>query len=514
MKISSIKTNGVNPLNNSSNSSISKRNDEVVNPQFMDFLLELFAFGKTNPAFLNQTISENTNNLANLTEAFDLNSENTPIPLIEKSQDVQNYTNLEDYLKVIFPDTILSNYSEFELINKSKTSQSPLDNFVNLKSLLNELVSKDQTLQLSNLINLNSGFTSDIREKLNQYLPKEILQFFEKDLNNNNLNIQKELYQIALLFEKKAEMKIEKISNSNNPCNIETLENYLSKEPNSQIKNNSEKITILTPNETQPQNEQIPELKIQKEVNVENNQVNATKANPINQLINQDNVAKANPINQLVNQDNATKANQKISINSEANIEFPVVNLNKDNKEQFTKSQNETSNFLNNQGLQLPNLFKAEGTSKFSFYPNVKMEEVPQALNKMITLSNQNGTSKASISLQPNNLGMIFVNLEIKKDFVNLTLRVEKIETLEKLQETAQSLKEALVSQGFKNENISLKFEYNQTVEQKSALNDGRSFNQKQNNQNFTREYSKFLGKMYQYAKSIDKQNNTAGVVK
>lgn len=484
MKISSIKTNGVNPLNNSSNSSISKRNDEVVNPQFMDFLLELFAFGKTNPAFLNQTISENTNNSANLTEAFDLNSENTPIPLNEKSQDVQNYTNLEDYLKVIFPDTILSNYSEFELINKSKTSQLPLDNFVNLKSLLNELASKDQTLQLSNLINLNSGFTSDIREKLNQYLPKEILKFFEKDLNNNNLNIQKELYQIALLFEKKAEMKIEKISNSNNPINIETLENYLTKEPNSQIKNNSEKITILTPNETQPQNERIPELKIQKEINVKNNQ------------------------------DNITKANQKISINSEANIESPVINLNKDNKEQFTKSQNETSNFLNNQGLQLPNLFKAEGASKFSFYTNVKMEEVPQALNKMITLSNQNGTSKASISLQPNNLGMIFVNLEIKKDFVNLTLRVEKIETLEKLQETAQSLKEALVSQGFKNENISLKFEYNQTVEQKSALNDGRSFNQKQNNQNFTREYSKFLGKMGEYAKSIDKQNNTAGVVK
>lgn len=488
MKISSIKINGQNPLNKSSNPPLSKGNEEIANPQFLDFLLELFAFGKANPAFLSPTITQNNNNSTISNDATNASSEIAPNFVNEDNQNAQKSTKLEDYLKTIFPDTILNNYSDFELTNLVKASNLTDDNFVNVKSILTELVNKDQTLQLSNLINLNSGFTSDVKEKLESYLPKEILKFFEKDLNSNNYNIQKELYQIALLFEKKAEMKIEKISNTQ--TNVETLANFLTKEQNITEQKaaniiESQSKHVERTNISKASAEQLPQTNIIKDV--------------------MSNIAKPSNEDESVN-NNASSFSHKTS-------EINEVNTNKTSNEQI-KNQKEYTTFTNNQGLQLPNFFKTEDAPKFSFFPNVKMEDVPNVINKMLVLNTQNGVSKASISLQPNNLGMIFVNLEIKKDFVTITLRAEKIETLEKIQGTAQSLKEALVSQGFKNENINLKFEYNQTTEQKYSLNDQGNFNKKQNNQNFTREYSNFLGKMDEFAKSIEMENNTAGVVK
>lgn len=488
MKISSIKINGQNPLNKSSNPPLNKGNEEIANPQFLDFLLELFAFGKANPAFLSPTITQNNNNSTISNDASNASSEITPNFVNEENQNVQKSTKLEDYLKTIFPDTILNNYSDFELTNLVKASKLTDDNFVNVKSILTELVNKDQTLQLSNLINLNSGFTSDVKEKLESYLPKEILKFFEKDLNSNNYNIQKELYQIALLFEKKAEMKIEKISTTQ--TNVETLANFLTKEQNV-IEQKSSDILESQSKPVEKTNisiesaEQLPRTNIMKDV--------------------MSNITKVSKEDEAVN-NNASSFSHKSS-------EVNEVNTKKTSNEQI-KNQKEYTNITNNQSLQLPNFFKTGDAPKFSFFPNVKMEDVPNVINKMLVMNTQNGVSKASISLQPNNLGMIFVNLEIKKDFVNITLRAEKIETLEKIQGTAQSLKEALVSQGFKNENINLKFEYNQTAEQKYSLNDQGNFNKKQNNQNFTREYSKFLGKMDEFAKSIEMENNTAGVVK
>jgi flagellar hook-length control protein FliK len=479
MKISSIKSGDNSSPQNNVNTSNSKEAKNIANPQFMDFLLDLFSFGKANPTYLNNLVNQQSpdnSNAENQTKTTDSKSSQDKLDLINNAIANQNNlligsqngdfsTNttgtqtagLENSIINKFSDLILNNFSDFDLSKVTDFIRSPEFDKNSINQVLQKLPDNSSSLQLKNLLNIQTNLQNDIQSTMNNYLPKEILNYFENDLKNGNENIQKELYQIAVLFEKKSQMKVEKITQSGD--NLQSLSNYLQENSNS----------------VQPVSEDGMS-------SFQNNKDTSTKLD-----------AKAQTFSDL-----SLIKNGKISELDKNSID-KIVQLQ-------SKSPINTTNLSDN---------SSSAKSQFSYFPNVKYEEIPKFITKMIQLTNNGETSKATISLQPKELGMIFVNLELNNNLVNINIRAEKMQTLDKMQNSVQNLKEALATQGLKIDNINLTFDDNSTSEQNYTTNQNKN-NQEQgrSNQEYAKEYEEYLTQLDSYSKLSNKIDNTTGVVK
>ena len=120
----------------------------------------------------------------------------------------------------------------------------------------------------------------------------------------------------------------------------------------------------------------------------------------------------------------------------------------------------------------------------YTIFSSVRPNEIPNYILRMSNSIKESGNYRAIMNLKPENLGSIFVNLSMKDDVLNIIIRTEMQQTLEKIDSSVAQLKEALVSTGFKSENINLRVESNQPNEQ-NYTNSNKGFDssnkQKQN---------------------------------
>ncbi len=148
--------------------------------------------------------------------------------------------------------------------------------------------------------------------------------------------------------------------------------------------------------------------------------------------------------------------------------------------------------------------------TKFATFTNVKFEDIPQYVEKMTKVLKNGETYKATMQLKPENLGSIFVNLSMKDDVLNIVIKANTTQTIDKLDSSTYQLKDALISQGFKSENIILRIENNSSLEQNYTTQYSDERNGKQEN---NKEWKEFLNIIRNYSKNEDKKQQQEVVV-
>ncbi len=148
--------------------------------------------------------------------------------------------------------------------------------------------------------------------------------------------------------------------------------------------------------------------------------------------------------------------------------------------------------------------------TKFVSFTNVKLEDVPQYVEKMTKVLKNGETYKATMQLKPENLGSIFVNLTMKDDVLNIVIRANTTQTIEKIDSSTFQLKEALISQGFKSENIILKVENNSPLEQNYTT---QYFDEKNGKHDDKKEWREFLNIIKNNSMIEDKKQQQEVVV-
>ncbi|HPD34406.1 MAG TPA: flagellar hook-length control protein FliK, partial [Candidatus Kapabacteria bacterium] len=139
------------------------------------------------------------------------------------------------------------------------------------------------------------------------------------------------------------------------------------------------------------------------------------------------------------NFDKVFQNNQEQSNNKENDI------LPKGNKSIFAQSN------MNSNNIQI-----AEAQTQTQTFNNVRIEELPELTNKFMQIASKEGTIKANISLSPENLGMLFVQITMKDGGMTMTIKVEKSATLDKISSSIANLINNFNEQGLKVENIKL----------------------------------------------------------
>ncbi len=210
---------------------------------------------------------------------------------------------------------------------------------------------------------------------------------------------------------------------------------------------------------------------------------------------------------------NTEKPIQNVSLKDNLNKNNPDSNQDADNFE-YHKEQTNTKEQIYSKPSGYMDEIKTFNNqvkpTKFVSFTNVKLEDVPQYVEKMTKVLKNGETYKATMQLKPENLGSIFVNLTMKDDVLNIVIRANTTQTIEKIDSSTFQLKEALISQGFKSENIILKVENNSPLEQNYTT---QYFDEKNGKHDDKKEWREFLNIIKNNSMIEDKKQQQEVVV-
>lgn len=406
-------------------------------------------------------------------------------------------------------------------INSEIPNEIPL-NSQNLenewKEITNPKLLIDQLVNLKNLSQQNTALNSKIASILINSLPNEIIKFLNNDKIELTSNTQNELIQIAKIFEKinssksneSGELPQAKVVDAKELANRKVEGFELEKQQKTQpTENYDTKLLDRTINTKTNVNTELPLAKVVDAKNTGKHIVENIEKTAHLLHIESDNKSIKNGLTALsANQLGAEQANLKGITLTQPNQESKNIqnleqglsdlkNTNYNTNNNSNNSENESNlnnNYLTKNNPQqdtdlvedklitqelktkanldfLPQKITnfSQKASNYSMFSSVRHDEIPNYIVRMSNSIKNGGNYRAIMNLKPENLGSIFVNLTIKDDVLNITIKVEMNQTLEKIDSSAANLKEALVGSGFKSENINLRIESNQTSAQNYA---------------------------------------------
>lgn len=369
-----------------------------------------------------------------------------------------------------------------EINNISGDLKVKLQDFTNPKLLI------DQLVNLKNLSNQNTALNSKIANILLNSLPNKLIRFLKDDKIELTSNTQNELVQIAKIFEKIKNSKLNDL-HSEAP-NVKVVE---LKDTGKHVVENIENSTQLThyDNSNKTITNRITALSAQQLSNEQATLKVISVTQPNNQEKQVQTLDKAlSEIRSTNNQDNNSE-----NLN---NNTFHQKNSQSDNKitedkiiEQEIKAKINTD-FL---PTKLNNV--TQKASNYSMFNSVRPDEIPNYIVRMSNSIKNGGNYRAIMNLKPENLGSIFVNLTIKDDVLNIIIKADMNQTLEKIDSSVAQLKEALVGSGFKSDNINLRIESNHTNGQNYANSEKGFDNPNKHNQK--QELRDMVQKIRQY---------------
>ncbi len=210
---------------------------------------------------------------------------------------------------------------------------------------------------------------------------------------------------------------------------------------------------------------------------------------------------------------NTEKPIQNVSLKDNLNKNNPDSNQDADNFEYHKEQTNTKEQIYSKPSGYMDEIKTFDNQvkpTKFVSFTNVKLEDVPQYVEKMTKVLKNGETYKATMQLKPENLGSIFVNLTMKDDVLNIVIRANTTQTIEKIDSSTFQLKEALISQGFKSENIILKVENNSPLEQNYTT---QYFDEKNGKHDDKKEWREFLNIIKNNSMIEDKKQQQEVVV-
>jgi len=452
--------------------------------------------------------------------------------LINSSNNLQLPNNKEDNTNLL-----KSNQSPepqlFQLVSKSEDAQTEkilnIQNNSDIKNLIDSKLENIDKPQLQSLIKIMNN-NEQLQDNILKYIPKEILEYFETNFEKNNqtlpqINLSQIQSQISDISKiKQTDLKIIEttpiskkefddtnlsinITNKGNDDNkadlIELVKNKLKdskvelptfsdgniiKEDNKQDGgdiNKPEKYNdIFKTNETKSTNTnsnvELPNISntnnIKENIKLDWENINQKFDNKINHIDKSEQVE----VEQVENRDPESKGNfDKVFQDNQRE--------NDNNKENNSLSKGISSTFTLNRTNSTNSRMTDTQTQTFK---NVRIEELPELTNKFIQIASKEGTIKANISLYPENLGMLFVQITMKDGGMTITIKAEKSATLDKISSSITNLINNFNDQGLKVENI--KLEQNNTATGEEKYTDSKGRNSEQNSE-YKKEYLEFL---------------------
>lgn len=156
---------------------------------------------------------------------------------------------------------------------------------------------------------------------------------------------------------------------------------------------------------------------------------------------------------------------------SKYNTSEEISNINFDNKQVFSKNANQDLDFAGGKEQQSnSNDFSMFGKMNQEFSPinntqanpkpeqmqRTKLDELPQTIVKFVAETPANGSSQATLHLNPDNLGKVKVEISLQDNSVHLKITAESEEAKAAIGEQLNSLREKLDETGLKTTQIDL----------------------------------------------------------
>lgn len=457
-----------------------------------------------------------TNSLSKL----EFESQNSPINS-EKKEFIDN-SQINLFFKQLIKN--INSHIPSEANNLNAPLNEELQEVINPQELIDKLTN------LKNLSIQNTALNSKLTNILLNSLPNEVIQFLKDDKVELTSNTQNELIQIAKIFEKIKNSNTSEHNSENSKAKVvdlkdtgklilENLENstqlphYVNTNRRNsniinalsptQISNEQSTLRVLgikQPNQ-QMQNIKSLDITLQEITTIPKNQkefVNQQlKTNFENTIYNQKELktieVNGNPVlnsnkNYIENSQDYLSENSQKQTNSKTEI-----NINEEKMiSQEIKSKSNVD-FLPTKTINI-----TQKASNYSLFSSVRPNELPNYIIRMSNSIKSGGNYRAIMSFKPENLGSIFVNVTIKDDVLNIIIKADMNQTLEKIDSSVAQLKEALISNGFKSDNINLRIESNQTNGQNYTHSE-KGFDNHQKKQNQKQELRDMIQKIRQY---------------
>ena len=450
-----------------------------------------------------QNKSEDTNFSANFDFVLNFIQNIIKQPTKEEAGNLQNKvaSNSPQNSTASIPE-LSSELNQSENIQSPQTPQnqnkSDIPLMINANSNLFENIDKKQLDQLFKILN-NNG---QVRDNILKYIPEEILSYFEKnteksDLPHNQLNsaqIQRQISDISKIKysdlklignELRAKTEINKLSPKLDvtipPKESPELANNLN------TQNNVETLKEAVPNKSIDTKGEIPNFNF-KNFPVENMKQNDNESNGKLKNNNIFDFGKIDVLN--IN----SKDNNVLNNNQFGNRDFQ-----NSAKQTFTSKENDLTfkDIKTIFAISNPSLSNTESVAsqdKTQTFYKVQLSELPQLTNRLIQISSNQGIVRANISLYPDNLGMLFVQIEMKDGGIAMSIKAEKQTTLDKISGSIAHLIDNFNQQGLKVENIKLEQDKSAQSEEKSANNSPNNKDSNpQSKENYEKEYLQFL---------------------
>jgi|GEM_PF-6129179 len=447
-----------------------------------------------------------------------LNIQETQSSSFSEKQEFFNNSQINQFFQQLFKN--INNQISSELINFNNLKTNISSDIANPKLLLEQLI------YLKNLTQQNNNLNSKIKTILINSLPKEIIQFLKDDKINLTSNTQNELLQIAKIFEKiqnntNNHIKSIVIENTDLQAHkVERIEDTFPNIVNKENKTNAEKSTEQSTNEKSSEKIQIKQINKHRtefpQQNTQSSGITKEQGSKIsvltpNELFQEQKSLKTKNINNNL-QNNAIDYKNDNSSNEIESIITNNKNTEKSFSNDFSEISNSSQELSNNESRIISQEIKTKSnvdflnpkmnnftpkTSNYTIFSSVRPNEVPYYIVRMSNSIREGGNYRAIMNLKPENLGSIFVNLTMKDDVLNIIIKADMQQTLEKIDKSVAQLKEALASSGFKSDNINLKVESNQTDVQNYSSN-SREFDSP-NRQKQNQELREMIQRIQQY---------------
>lgn len=473
-------------------------------------------------------------------------------PSKANASDNQSDENTNVLITNAFFRELIDRYKDYLESSKPAINSTDILNQQDFGLLSNIGEINQELVELKNLTQQNTILNQKISYKILQSIPFQIIQLINED--NINEKTQNELLQIAQIFEKlsfknkenlsgQKEFDLEQakenpnsriireiLSEGNNQStgrllekeelNTRKIENI---ESNKQFKNierneaiNAKK-SALSPKQILEEQKQIKLLKV--ENNQQENKI--AKIESFVPKIGEKDEQKQSKIEKVLDQ--PLNSNQIFDEDIDKVI-FKEIPNEKTHKSNFEKREiiaarkdvtekeipSNTNDFsIDEKKVAIPksnlefitprNGNHTQKVGNFSIFKGIAFNEVPNFIIRMSNSIQSGGNYKAVMNLKPENLGSIFVNLSINNEMVNIVMKIDSLQTFEKIEGSVNQLKEALATNGFKSENINLKVEYNRQDEQNYANQSKYGNNDKQNANNNNRDLHEMIRRIRQY---------------
>lgn len=376
----------------------------------------------------------------------------------------------------------------------SVNSQSDNPNFILDKSAIKyfvnlnwENISNPEKMQLQSTFEKMQN-NEQLRDNILKYLPKEMLEYFEMNFDKSKqsapeLNLSQVHNQLSELSKSKHnDLKItvltQNIKTESNSIKSQLEDHqpvtHFEKDFTDNLKENihSDKVDAKLNIQITSNNNQIKDNIKQNENNINFQANNKPLIIENNDLLNIKQINPESENNQSTNKDLWGETKQNLA-NKENDIKLKEI------KPLFTLANASSVN---------PQLF--DNQAKTQFFQNVRLQELPELTNKFIQIATREGSIKANISLFPENLGMLFVQISFNDGGITMTIKAEKSSTLEKISGSIANLMNNLNEQGLKVENI--KLVQDKTTSSEDKYTDGRNNNSEQRG-GYEKEYREFL---------------------